>query len=323
MIDHDRIFKELIRTFFHEFVELFLPDVYPDLEQDSIEFLDKEVFTDVTTGEKHEADLIVKARLRGQPWFFLFHVEAQARLKGEVPFERRMFTYFARLHETYGVPIYPVVLFTFDSPKYAAPKRYRVSFPGFTVLEFNYCAIQLNQLDWRTFLNHQNPLAHALMAKMRVNKGDHARVKLECLRLILTGKLNQAKIQMLTGFVGTYLQLNESEERWVNAELFDLVPKEAIMEWITPFERWGEMKGVKRGREEGALAILLRQYTRRFGAMKARAEKRVKALALAQLEELSEAFLDFKEAADLTRWLDEHADAQKTPSKKSRKKAQA
>jgi hypothetical protein len=62
MIDHDRIFKELIKTFFVEFVELFLPDVYVDLDQGSIEFLDKEVFTDVTSGEKHEVDLIVKAR---------------------------------------------------------------------------------------------------------------------------------------------------------------------------------------------------------------------------------------------------------------------
>ena len=78
MIDHDRIFKELIKTFFLEFVELFLPDVYADLDRETIEFLDKEVFTDVTSGEKHEVDLIAKARFRGQDWFFLFHVEAQA-----------------------------------------------------------------------------------------------------------------------------------------------------------------------------------------------------------------------------------------------------
>jgi hypothetical protein len=116
MIDHDRIFKELIKTFFLEFVELFLPDVYAEPERDSLEFLDKEVFTDVTSGEKHEADLIVKERFRGQPWFF--HVEAQAGNKKQPPFPQRMFTYFARLHEGHGLPVYPVVIFSYDSPLY-------------------------------------------------------------------------------------------------------------------------------------------------------------------------------------------------------------
>ena len=46
MIDHDRLFKELLTTFFVEFIELFLPDVAAYLEGDSIEFLDKEVFTE-------------------------------------------------------------------------------------------------------------------------------------------------------------------------------------------------------------------------------------------------------------------------------------
>src|SRR5262245_37524430 len=129
MIDHDRIFKELIKTFFVEFVEMFLPDVYADLDQSSIEFLDKEVFTDVTSGEKHEVDLIVKARFRGQDWFFLFHIEAQA--DNRTSFPRRMFTYFARLHEGHGLPVYPVVVFSYDTPLRPEPDFYRVEFPGF------------------------------------------------------------------------------------------------------------------------------------------------------------------------------------------------
>ena len=320
MIDHDRIFKELLKTFFLEFVELFLPDVAADLEPDSVEFLDKEVFTDVTSGEKHEVDLIVKARLRGQPWFFLFHIEAQAGNKKLRLFPQRMFTYFARLHEEHGLPVYPVVIFTYDAPHYAAPNSYRVEFPGFTVLEFNYRAIQLNRLNWRDFLRHHNPLAHALMAKMQMTRTERAQVKLESLRLILTGQLNPAKMEMLTGFVQTYLKLNEDENGWVDAKLADLLPKEVLMEWITPFEHWGELKGLKKGRLEGSLAILLRQHKRRFGLMKAKVETRVRALQLKEVEELSEAFLDFKEAADLTRWLDEHVAEDEAPPKPTRKK---
>jgi hypothetical protein len=60
MIDHDRLFKELITTFFIEFIELFFPQVTQYLDSDYLEFLDKELFTDVTTGEKQEVDLIAK-----------------------------------------------------------------------------------------------------------------------------------------------------------------------------------------------------------------------------------------------------------------------
>ena len=78
MIDHDRLFKEIISSFFLEFLELFLPDVCSYIEPESIVFLDKEIFTDITAGERHEADLVIRARFKGQDSFFLIHVESQA-----------------------------------------------------------------------------------------------------------------------------------------------------------------------------------------------------------------------------------------------------
>lgn len=61
VVDHDRLFKELLTTFFADFLRLFLPEVGDYVDFASFEFLDKEMFTDVTAGEKHEADLVVKA----------------------------------------------------------------------------------------------------------------------------------------------------------------------------------------------------------------------------------------------------------------------
>lgn len=104
MIDHDRLFKELLSTFFAEFLELFLPQVSQYLERDSLEFLDKELFTDVTAGETHEADLVVRARVRGEDSCFLIHVEHQSSAQSE--FSKRMFRYFARLHEKFDLRVY-------------------------------------------------------------------------------------------------------------------------------------------------------------------------------------------------------------------------
>lgn len=75
MVDHDRLFKELITTFFIEFIDLFLPQLVTYLEPNSITFLDKEVFTDVTAGERYETDLIAQVQFRGEPSFFLIHLE--------------------------------------------------------------------------------------------------------------------------------------------------------------------------------------------------------------------------------------------------------
>ncbi|NCT46181.1 MAG: flagellar assembly protein H, partial [Microcystis aeruginosa G11-09] len=111
-IDHDRLFKELISIFFVEFIELFFPQLINYLDRDSITFLDKEVFTDVTEGERYESDLVAQVKFRGKESFFLIHVEAQESSRKW--FNRRMFTYFARFHEKFVLPIYPIVIFSYS-----------------------------------------------------------------------------------------------------------------------------------------------------------------------------------------------------------------
>ncbi len=189
MIDHDRLFKELLTTFFVEFVELFLPEVSSYLERQSVKFLDKEVFTDVTSGDRYEADLVVEARFRNQDSFFLIHTEHQAR--AEANFSQRMFRYFARLYEKFALPVYPVVLFSYDAPRRPEPTSHRIEFPDKVVLQFNYSVIQLNRRNWRDFVRHQNPVASALMAKMNIAPEDRPRVKFECLRLLATLRLDE------------------------------------------------------------------------------------------------------------------------------------
>jgi len=126
-MDHDRLFKELLRVFFAEFLELFFPKMAAALNRTSITFLDKEVFPDLISGERQEADLIVRARLRQQSSFFLIHLEHQAQARPG--FARRMFAYFARLHEKYELPVYPIALFSYDKPARPEPEEYRVTFP--------------------------------------------------------------------------------------------------------------------------------------------------------------------------------------------------
>jgi predicted transposase YdaD len=305
MIDHDRLFKELISTFFVEFLELFFPEIIAYLEPASIEPVDKEIFTDVTAGDRYEPDLVVKARCRDQESFFMIHVENQANPQAD--FGRRMFRYFARLYEKFGLPVYPIAIFSYDSPKLPQPNIYRVEFPDKVVLEFNYGVIQLNRLNWRDFLQNENPVASALMAKMNIAPKDRPRVKSECLRLLATLRLDPARMQLISGFIDTYLRLNAEEEEIFKAEIakFEAVQQEVVMEIVTSWKLEGREEGRQAGKQEEALALIMRQLIRRIGAVEPQLQERIMGLSLSQLEDLAEALLDFSEAADLAAWLDE------------------
>ncbi len=49
--------------------------------------MDKEIFTDVTRGEKHEVDVLMKARFRGQEAFFLTMWKIRRQPKATFPSE--------------------------------------------------------------------------------------------------------------------------------------------------------------------------------------------------------------------------------------------
>ena len=163
-IDHDQLFKELLSTFFGEFIELFLPQVAAYLEADSITFLQQEFFTDVTSGDRRELDLLAQVKYRGQDTCFLIHVENQSYKQAE--FAQRMFRYFAYIHQKHQLPVYPIALLSYGSPQKPEPDRYCVEFPDRRILDFSFVTIQLNRLNWRDFLQNPNPIAAALMAKM-------------------------------------------------------------------------------------------------------------------------------------------------------------
>ena len=246
-IDHDRLFKELLKTFLLEFLELFFPEVASNIDPQRLEFLDKEIFTDVTRGERHEVDLIVKAAFRGQSTHFLIHAEAQSRRQGHFP--ERMFSYFARLHEEYGVPVYPIAVFSYASPLKAEPNLYEVGFPDLDVLKFRYRTVQLNRLNWRRFVGSTNPVASALMARMRIAKRDRPRVKLECLRLLAACRLDKAKQQLISGFVDTYLRLEPQELIVYKKEIAKLDPQEVreVFKLTTSWKEEGRIEGTRDG----------------------------------------------------------------------------
>jgi Domain of unknown function (DUF4351)/Putative transposase, YhgA-like len=294
-IDHDQNFKELISTFFLEFLELFLPDIAQTIEPDSIKFLQQEYFADLVEGDEKIIDLLVEVRQSGREAAFLFHIEAQSYSQSQL--NRRIFYYFARLHQNHVKDIYPIVIFSFDQPHRAEQDTFTVEFSSLKVLEFRFHAIQLNRLDWRDYINRPNPVAAALMSKMKIAKRDRPKVKAECLRLLVTLKLDPAKTRLISKFVDTYLRLNAQEERTFQAEIdkIGIAQKEAIMQVTTSWEE----KGIEKG-QRSLTSLLLEQ---KVGKLPDALIDRISALPLDQLSALAIALLNFNAIDDLSNWL--------------------
>ena len=244
-INHDQKFKELISTFFMEFLELFLPELARAIEPDSVTFREQEYFVDLVDGETNIIDLLAEVKLAGEEATVLVHIEPQSTSRTTFP--QRLFFYFSRLHQKHLKRIYPIALFSYDQPAEAAKTQYKVEFPHLKVLEFNFTAVQLNRLNWRDFIDRPNPVAAALMSKMSIDMNDRPKVKAECLRLLVTLKLNPAKSRLISQFVDTYLRLNMKEEQTFQAEIdkLNLQEKEAIMQTMTSWEEKGMEKATQ------------------------------------------------------------------------------
>jgi predicted transposase YdaD len=212
-----------------------------------------------------------------------------------------MFRYFCSLFLKYDRPIYPIVVFSYDSPQRLDKSNFVIEFPDGQIVNFDYKIVQLNRLHWRDFLQQKNPVAAALMSKMKIDKKDRPTVKAECLRLMVTLKLDRAKMQLISGFVDTYLRLNSSEETIFQSQLstMNIQEQEQIMEITTSWKEEGRIEG----RIEEKFAITLRLLNRKLGNLSDEIATRIKSLEPSQLDSLTEALLDFETFDDLNQWL--------------------
>ena len=80
---------------------------------------------------------------------------------------------------------------------------------------------------------------------MKISNSDRPNVKAECLRLLVSLKLDPARMQLISGFVDTYLRLNQAEEQLFQSQLNTMKTqdKEQIMELTTSWKEEGIVQG--------------------------------------------------------------------------------
>lgn len=247
--DHDQLFKELLHTFFAEFLELFFPEVHKYIDFSAIRPLSEEVFTDLLGGESRRADIVIEAKLKGEETILIIHVEPQSYY--QTNFHERMYLYFSLLYNKYRKPILPIAVFTYDK-NYNEKNEFTMSFPFFHVLSFQFLTLTLRKLRWRDFIHSNNPVAAALLCKMGFTEAERVEVKKEFLRMLVRMQLDPARQRLIYGFFERYLKLTDEEEKVLMQEVNKLDPELAskIMELPISYEEKGKEIGKEIGRDE-------------------------------------------------------------------------
>lgn len=119
-----------------------------------------------------------------------------------------------------------------------------------------------------------------------------AKVKVQCLRLLVTLKLDPARMHLISGFIDAYLRLSTPEKRQFEEELGSIgaEEKEAAMQIVTSWMEEGIEQGLQQGvaRQAGLVMRWLRRY---LGELPAFVEPTVRSLPIESLENLGESIL--------------------------------
>lgn len=242
---HDQLFKQLLHTFFAEFLEVFFPEVHKEIDVNEIRPVSEEMYTDLFEGERRQVDVVIETTLKGDDTVIIIHVEPQSYV--EANFHERMYHYFNLLYWKYRKPILPIAVFSYGK-NYEEQDHFSISFPFFRVLSFQFLMLELRKKNWREYLETNNPVAAALLSKMGYAEKEKVQVKKEFLRMIMNMKLDAAKSAFIIGFFERYLTLNKREEEELMTEI-EQMPNEEREHLMQLSNSWIE-KGMEKGRVE-------------------------------------------------------------------------
>src|SRR3954454_22257653 len=254
-IPHDQLFKQLIHTFFGEFMEAFFPEVQEHIDFATLKPLSEQMYTDLIDGESRMVDILVEAKLKNEDTIILIHIEPQSY--PQTNFNERMFQYFSLIYKRERKPILPIAIFSYDEKRYEK-SQFTISFPFKHVLTFEFLMLELRKMNWRSYIHTNNPVAAALLSKMGYSDKERVQVRKEFLRMLVKMELNPAKATLINGFFETYLSLNEEEVEELMEEIKQLHKNEAeqIFELPNSWRDKGRKEGIQEGIQKVAIEML-------------------------------------------------------------------
>jgi len=250
---HDRLFKQLLMSFFADLLWLVAPELAGRLLTGAARFLDKETFPDWPRGERQEVDLLAEVPRADNPEEkALVHVEVEAQARAETP--KRLLSYALQLQLRHGRPVLTILVNLRGGRPGVESLELTGSVAGLEVQRFRYLAFGVGACRAEDYLARPEPLAWALAALMRPQGLSPAEHKLACLRQIARAELSDVQRFILLNCVETYLELAPEQERELvrlQSVEGDEEVAEMQMTWAEKIEARGEARGMEKGLEQG------------------------------------------------------------------------
>jgi plasmid maintenance system killer protein len=137
-------------------------------------------------------------------------------------------------------------------------------------------------------------MAHLAALNTTEDRSERKLQKLALVRRLYEKGFDEQYVINLLAFIDWMLTLPPDIEAEFKLEVKQL-EAERRMKYVTTFER--------DAKQEQALSMVTRQLNRRLGNIDEATLERVRSLPTEELEELSEALLDFTSVNDLSNWL--------------------
>jgi hypothetical protein len=268
--DYDSPWKEAIEQYFAAFLAFFFPVVHAGIAWDrGYEFLDTElerVVRDATIGRRY-ADKLVKVFLvDGAETWLLIHIEIQGY--PDPAFAQRMFVYYYRIFDRYGVDVVSLAVCTDVLPASHTAPYQRARWGCELTFRFPVAQIRATGRDWAALEQDSNPFAVVVMAHLKAREvedgAERKHWKLRLMRGLYERGCSRDEILTLFRFIDWLLVLPAAldQEFWHEFRQFE---EEKHMPYVTSVERLGMQKGFEQGQLQIAREMLLEAVATRFG----------------------------------------------------------
>lgn len=277
MIPRDLLWKDIIESFFDEFLRFFFPGLVPliDFER-PFEFLDKDLaklYPESKRKQRHADKLVKVYLLDGKEVWVLIHIEVQGYTDHD--FAKRMFTMFYRLWERHAVQIEQLAIYTDDSPTFH-PKGFRYRAHG-TWFDYGFKSWKLLDRPPETYSGVKNVFSLVMetawygLGKNKVGDEQLLSLKFSIMKKFLEEGMPRNRIIQFFDFVSYYVNfenkvfIDKFEEQILkNAD--DMSVREIAKEIrakraFEKGEEKGEEKGIAKGMELSILKLLKNGFT--------------------------------------------------------------
>ncbi|MDF5721773.1 MAG: transposase [Rhizonema sp. PD37] len=264
--NYDSPWKEIIESFFPQFLEFFFPNAYAVIDWTRRpEFLDKELQQlepDAEIG-RLLVDKVAKVwLLDGEEAWVLVHVEVQGQYDRE--FAQRMYTYNYRLFDRHKKQVISLAVLADEEVNWR-PSSYEYVLGGCRVsLEFPIAKLLDYEAQWETLEHSTNPFSVVVMAHLKTkathrNPESRLQWKLSLVKRLFERGYSREDILGLFRFIDWIMVLPDELARSFKAEVRSSEEAQR-MRYVTSIERLAREEGMLEKAREDVIKILQTRF---------------------------------------------------------------